>query len=233
MRSRRWTRIDVTAMAISRGAEGLLASACVGDPSPSAGLILISPSSVSWQAIGPDGEIADTPSWTWHGRPVPWAPLPGGTLMPQLIRNAWRAHHDVTAHRPSLLRLGAAYRAGLVAAPADARLRSVRANAPTLSLTGADDQLWPSDEMATALLARRSGTRDEHRTFDGAGHLLRLGMFPTDAQWTGGIAFGGDRAAQAAAQRAAITEVTEFLSAVTAAAPTASRRSRDGESSFS
>jgi hypothetical protein len=42
-----------------------------------------------------------------------------------------------------------------------------------------------------------------------------LGVLPTDAQWTGGIALGGDRAAQAAAQRAATAEVTAFLSGVT------------------
>ncbi|MDI9973072.1 acyl-CoA thioesterase/bile acid-CoA:amino acid N-acyltransferase family protein [Rhodococcus sp. IEGM 1307] len=207
----------LTAMAISRGAEGLLASACVGEL-PVAGLILISPSSVSWQAIGPDGEIAGTPSWTWNGRHVPWAPLPGGVLMPQLIRNAWRAHHDLTAHRPSLLRLGAAYRAGLAAAPAEATLRSEQATASVLCLTGADDQLWPSDEMATALLGRRSDARDEHRTFDGAGHLLRLGMFPADAQWTGGIAFGGGGAGQGQAQRESVHSVLGFLARTTAVA---------------
>jgi hypothetical protein len=44
-------------------------------------------------------------------------------------------------------------------------------------------------------------------------------VLPTDAQWTGGIVLGGDRTAQAAAQRAVIAEVTEFLSAVTTTAP--------------
>jgi predicted esterase len=207
----------LTAMAISRGAEGLLAAACVCD-FPVAGLILLSPSSVSWQAIGPDGEIADTPSWTRNGLPVPWAPLPGGELMPQLIGNAWRAHRDIAAHRPSLLRLGAAYRAGLAAAPADAALRSEEATPPLLCLTGADDQLWPSDEMATALLDRRSAAHDEHRTFDGSGHLIRLGMFPADAQWTGGIAFGGGGAGQGRAQREAVSSVLDFLARITAGA---------------
>jgi len=73
--------------------------------------------------------------------------------------------------------------------------------------------------MAEAISGRRAVAADRHVRFAGAGHLVRLAVLPTDAQWTGGIALGGDRAAQAAAQRAAITEVTEFLSAVTAAAP--------------
>lgn len=78
--------------------------------------------------------------------------------------------------------------------------------------------MWPSSEMATALLDRRSAARDEHRTFDGAGHLIRLGMFPADAQWTGGIAFGGDGAGQGRAQREAVRSVLGFLARVRAGA---------------
>ena len=90
--------------------------------------------------------------------------------------------------------------------------------------------MWPSGEMAEAVVARRGNGADRHVRFAGAGHLVRLAVLPTDAQWTGGIVLGGDRAAQAAAQRAAIAEVTEFLSTVTTAAPKASLQSRDGES---
>ncbi|MDN5931812.1 MAG: hypothetical protein L0I24_12250 [Pseudonocardia sp.] len=63
--------------------------------------------------------------------------------------------------------------------------------------------LWPSGPMAEALLARRSRAGDRHVRFPGAGHLIRLGLFPTDAPWTGGVAFGGDRAGLADAQRLA------------------------------
>ncbi|MFZ2173510.1 MAG: acyl-CoA thioesterase/bile acid-CoA:amino acid N-acyltransferase family protein [Rhodococcus sp. (in: high G+C Gram-positive bacteria)] len=200
----------VTAMGISRGAEGLLASAAAGGLAV-CGLVLVSPSSVSWQAIGPDGEIAGTPSWTWRGEAVPWAPLPGGALMPQLVANAWRAHRDIAAQRPSLLRLGAAYRAGLAAAPPASQLRSERVEAPLLCISGDDDELWPSGKMAAALLDRRAVGHDEHRQFAGAGHLIRLGMFPADAQWTGGIAFGGGGAGQGRAQREAVRGVLDFL----------------------
>ncbi|WP_249353924.1 acyl-CoA thioesterase/bile acid-CoA:amino acid N-acyltransferase family protein [Rhodococcus sp. USK13] len=201
----------VTAVGTSRGAEGLLAAACDGLIDVN-GLVLTSPSSVSWQAIGPEGEIPETPSWTRRGRAVPWAPLPGGTLMPQLIRNAWHAHRDIAARRPSLLRLGTAYRAGLAAAPANSTLHSERVAAPLLCLTGEDDELWPSADMATALLARRAERHDEHRCFPGAGHLVRWGMFPSGAQWTGGIALGGGGIGQARAQRQAIQCVLGFLS---------------------
>jgi len=71
--------------------------------------------------------------------------------------------------------------------------------------------------MAQEVLGRRLRPSDEHLSCRGAGHLVRLGVLPTDAQWTGGIALGGTRTAQAVAQRRATTKITKFLSAVTAA----------------
>lgn len=76
--------------------------------------------------------------------------------------------------------------------------------------------LWPSGPMAEALLARRSRAGDRHVRFPGAGHLIRLGLFPTDAPWTGGVAFGGDRAGLADAQRLATARVLGFLHTCTA-----------------
>jgi len=222
----------VVAMAVSRGAEGVLAAATT-DPSPACrALVLVSPSSVSWQAIGGDGEIPDTPSWTRDGQAVPWRPVRSGELMGQLVRNAWRVGRDRAHHRPTLLRLRPAYSAGLAHGTVG-ELAAERFGGPVLLLSGSEDAVWPSGEMAEAVVARRGNGADRHVRFAGAGHLVRLAVLPTDAQWTGGIALGGERAAQAAAQRAAITEVLSFLDAVTSAAPTASRHSRDGESPFS
>ena len=45
--------------------------------------------------------------------------------------------------------------------------------------------------------------------------IVRLAVLPTDAQWTGGIALGGTREGQAAAQRDAVQRVPEFLREVT------------------
>jgi bile acid acyltransferase/acyl-CoA thioester hydrolase-like protein len=150
---------------------------------------------------------------------VPWRPVRSGELMGQLVRNAWRIGRDRAAHRPTLLRLRAAYAAGLAHGTAG-ELAAERVEAPLLLLTGSEDAVWPSEEMAEAILARRANGADRHVRFAGAGHLIRLGVLPTDAQWTGGIDLGGDRAAQAAAQRAAVVEVIGFLNAMTAARPT-------------
>ena len=101
----------VGATAISRGSEGVLAAAVAGLVHPTA-LVLVSPSSVTWQAIGGGGEVPGTPSWTLRGAPLPWQPLPSGVLMTQLVRNAMNVRRDAAAHRPTLLRTAPGLRGG-------------------------------------------------------------------------------------------------------------------------
>jgi hypothetical protein len=185
----------VVAMAVSRGAEGVLATASTGPSLPCRALVLVSPSSVSWQAIGGDGEIPDTPSWTRDGKAVPWRPVRSGELTGQLVRNAWSVARDRAHHRPTLLRLRPAYSAGLAHGTVG-ELAAERFGGPLLLLSGSEDAVWPSGEMAEAVVARRGDGADRHVRFGGAGHLVRLAVLPTDAQWTGGIALGGERAAQ-------------------------------------
>jgi alpha-beta hydrolase superfamily lysophospholipase len=211
-------------MAVSRGAEGLLSAVCAPEGPRCRGLVLISPSSVTWQAIGSDGEIPENPSWTLAGRPVPWLPVRSGALMPQLVRSAWRAARDADAHRPTLLRLRPAYESGLrgpTTGAADARIPGERAGCPLLLVTGTEDAVWPSGSMAQEVLGRRLSPADQHLSILGAGHLIRLGVLPTDAQWMGGIALGGTRTGQAAAQRQATTRIMTFLAAATAMPATA------------
>jgi hypothetical protein len=141
--------------------------------------------------------------------------------MPQLIRNDWHVHRDTAAHRPSLLRLRRAYEAGLAPGVDAAVIPSEQVRCPILCVTGSDDQLWPSGPMADAVLARRGRSDDEHLRYPGAGHLIRLGTLPTDAPWSGGIAFGGTRAGLAAAQRDVTDRVPAFLQRLTAPATAA------------
>jgi alpha-beta hydrolase superfamily lysophospholipase len=203
-------------MAVSRGAEGLLAAAARGLLPPLRALVLVSPGAVTWEALGPSGEVPGTAAWTAGGDPVPWAPLPSGALMPQILRNAWRVGHDVARHRPSLLRLRPAYEAGLAAAGASAAaIDAGRVDCPLLMLAGSDDQVWPSGPMSQRLAAARRAAGvdgdDERVEYPGAGHLIRLGLLPTDAPWTSGIALGGEPAAQAAAQADATRRAIAFL----------------------
>jgi dienelactone hydrolase len=100
-------------------------------------------------------------------------------------------------------------------------LDATKAGCPLLLLAGTDDQLWPSVPMARMLAAQRSAAGvagdDQLIAYDGAGHLIRLGLLPTDAPWTNGIAFGGSREGLAAAQADATTRVLDFLGARVAA----------------
>ena len=236
-------RARVSGMAISRGAEGLLAAAGRGLTPAMSSLVLVSPSSVAWQALGSSGEVPDTASWTVGGTPLPWVPLSSGVLMRQIIRNAWTVGRDISQQRPTLLRLRPSYEASLKAVglldrqgnvpggasrtseahhpPAGSVLDATNLRCPLLMLAGQDDQLWPSVPMARMLAAQRAGAgvaaADQLIAYDGTGHLIRLGLLPTDAPWTNGIAFGGSREGLAAAQADATTRVLAFLGARSAA----------------
>jgi len=104
-------------------------------------------------------------------------------------------------------------------------LDATTVGSPLLMLCGTDDQVWPAGPMAAALAAQRHAAGcdrdDELVVYSGAGHLIRLGLLPTDAQWTGGIALGGSREGQARAQADATTRVLAFLATHTAAVPSA------------
>jgi dienelactone hydrolase len=208
----------VAALGISRGAEGLLAALAAGRASAAAAVAL-SPSSVRWQAVGDDGEVASTGSWTSGGDDVDWLAVRTGELVPQLARNGWRLARDDAHGRPTLLRLRPAYESGLHrGARTERRAAAIDAaaiDAPLLIAAGTDDQVWPSVEMAAEIRASRAGSlrahADVHLEFEHAGHLLRLGLQPADALWTGGIALGGTREGQAAAERELWPAIARFL----------------------
>jgi dienelactone hydrolase len=165
--------------------------------------------------------------------------------MRQLVRNAWTVGRDAAHRRPSLLRVRPAYEnslatvgsAGIVndsgtvrstvngAGPSAPRsgtvLDATKVRSPLLMLCGTDDQVWPAGPMASTLAAQRHAAGCDHDdelvVYSGAGHLIRLGLLPTDAQWTGSIALGGSREGQARAQADATSRVLAFLASHTVA----------------
>ncbi|UEA58858.1 acyl-CoA thioester hydrolase [Gordonia otitidis] len=206
----------VVALAISRSSEGVAATLAREPDLPVSALILVSPSSVTWQAIGAGGEIPDTSSWTHRGHPCQYAPLPSGTLMPQLVSNAWHLSRDIARHEPTLLRLAPAYSAGLDALGRSKTATGVIISAenipcPILCVSGSDDHLWPSEQMADTLLARRQTASDKHIRYDGAGHLLRPGLYPSTVQVVGGIDLGGRPREHGLACLALTDEIVGFV----------------------
>ena len=207
----------VGALAISRGSEGVLSMAARLADVPLAAIVAISPSRVSWTAMGDEGTMPGVPSWTVAGAPVPHLDVADKVLMDQAMRDAFRDRGKHDPYHPHVMHLARSYATALEdTAGADAAAIPVeRIIAPLLLLSGSDDQVWPSGAMADAILARRQGTEsatvDHHQRYEGGGHLLRLGCMPTDVTATSGIALGGTRVGIAAAQSDATTRILEFF----------------------
>lgn len=214
----------IAAMAISRGSEGLLATASLVPDLPLRGIVAVSPSSVSWGALGDDGTLPDTPSWTVGGSPVPFVAMSDATLMREVGREALRHRGRTNPHDPHLMHLHDAYAAALGTPAAEAAALAVdRIAAPILCLSGDDDQVWPSGTMAAAIVERRRSAAtpdagdDAHQHYAGAGHLIRLGILATTVSSSSGIAFGGTPTGLAAAQSDATARILAFLTRTTGA----------------
>jgi dienelactone hydrolase len=99
------------------------------------------------------------------------------------------------------------------AAVARAAIPVERIHGPVLLINGADDALWPSPEMAAAIMARLAARdhdyRDQHLTYPGAGHIIPLPNEPTTAAVGPGI--GGTPEAVAHAARDAWPRLLQFL----------------------
>ena len=203
----------VGAMAISRGAEGLLSTVARVPDLPVGAIVAVSPSDVAWQAIGDEGSIPDTASWTIAGDAVPWLAVRDDALMADAMRNALRDRGRKGPGHEHLMILTHAYSKSLEdkAGAATAAIPVEQIGAPILFVSGTDDQVWPSGRMADALLARRQDAGDRHQAYAGAGHLLRLGIMPTTVDATGGVAFGGTAPATAAAQADLTERVLAFF----------------------
>jgi len=204
----------VAALAISRGAEGLLASAAAGLARPDA-IVALSPSSVRWQAIGDDGEVPGTGSWSAGGVEAGWLAVRAGELVPQLVRNAWR----VTRRHPAgaePLRLRAAYESALAQARSAERaagaIDATAIAAPALFAAGEADAIWPGGPMATELASMRRRDDDRLLVIPAAGHLLLPGLSPDQAAEHGGIAMGGTAEGNAAVERELWPAILAFLS---------------------
>jgi hypothetical protein len=182
---------------------------------PVGAVVTVSPSRVSWQAIGDDGSLPGVPSFTLAGEPVPFLAVRDDQLMIEAARRALHDRGRADPHHPHVLHLTRAYAKALEdPAGVDAAAIPVEAIAvPILLLSGAEDEVWPSGPMAEAVLARRGPGRagDHHEHYAGAGHLLRMGLTPTTGSTTGGIALGGHPAGQAAAEADLTPRVLTFL----------------------
>jgi dienelactone hydrolase len=204
------------AIGISRGAEALLAAAAHLDL-PFTGIIAVSPSSVIWPGMDESGSLPDTSAWTLAGAPLPFVPVDQTPIMADMARQALHARGRQHMSHPPVMHLTRSYGASLDEAGSDvldrARIPVERIDGRILLIAGDDDQVWPSLRMATDLAAHRGevGANDRVLSLAGCGHLVRLGILPTDISWTTGIALGGSASAIAVGQRQVTEAVLSWL----------------------
>ena len=203
-------RVDssrVTAIAISRGSEGLLATVSRIDDLPLRLIVAISPSSATWVGLGENGSLVGIPAWTLQGQDLPAVQTDDQAVLSEIARQAFRRRGRRTRFGPALLELSRGFAPKLddPEATGAAAIESERIGVPLLLVAGGADAVWPSVVMAKRLLDRRrhaqvAAAADELLTYPDAGHLIRLGCWPTTVTHAGSIALGGTPAGLAGAQ---------------------------------
>lgn len=204
----------VGVLGASVGAEGALAALSEIGGLDVQAVVAIAPSSVTWQAKA-EGRPPKKSSWTLGGEPLPWLPMHGERLVPELIKNTLLK--GLSRHpRPNALHLRSAYSAGLRdrSAAEKAEIRAERIEAPILFVSGSDDQVWPAAEMAAALMRRRAQARrsgDQQLNLAEAGHIIRPPFVPSTVTWTEDLYSGGTPEGSAKASVKAWAEILRFL----------------------
>jgi len=168
-------------------------------------VVAYGPSGVVWSGLRGNAP-ARASAWSEAGRPLPYCSLTAPNLGAMTSR--------VFATEPiALTPLFDAALDGVV--PEDAVIPVERINGPVLLVSGRDDLMWPSARMGDAILRRLQERRhpfpSRHLVYPGAGHLLRTPGVPTSVLQNM-FAFGGEPAAQAAANDMAWTATLAFLS---------------------
>lgn len=91
-------RADVSGVAVvsvSVGTGGALLALAHDGPEVAAA-VAVAPTSVVWQALAAAGPPPKAPSWTVGGQPLPYVPVHGEKLLPELVRHAvgsWLHRH--------------------------------------------------------------------------------------------------------------------------------------------
>jgi pimeloyl-ACP methyl ester carboxylesterase len=202
----------IVVYAVSVGTGGILAALAAFPELEPAALVAVAPTHVTWQGLADSGPPPKTSSWTLAGEPLDWAPMHGERILPEVLRQAIARRfrrHPV----PGALHMLPAYEAGLrdEKAVAAAALAVEQIRCPLLLISGDDDQMWPSGEMADAIITRRGRADDRHLHFAAAGHFIGPPFTPTTVSWNDSLYSGGSAAGIAAAQAESWRAVLDLL----------------------
>ena len=144
----------------SRGGELVLNLACKYKEFN--GVIAASTSNVSFPAIT---LYANTASWTYKNKEVPYVPAPLKTIIPAIKGDLYTAHAMMLEDE---------------AAVKKAEIRVENINGPILIISGKEDDQWPAPEMSAQIIKRLEennfGYYYSHIQLDG-GHIAPLEHF--------------------------------------------------------
>jgi len=182
----------------SKGAEAAL---LIGASAPRVrAVVAYAPSHVAWQAL--NWKSPPQSSWTYQGSPVPFVRYVRAEERVQ--REGWRA----------------LYTASLEADPDAVRTAEIpveRTRGAILLVSGGEDGVWPSSEMARSIIKRLRANSFaypcHHLEYPGAGHAIAgLADVPATIKgpW-GEMRFGGTDAANASARADAWSNMLRFL----------------------
>ncbi|MDR6673453.1 acyl-CoA thioester hydrolase/BAAT C-terminal domain-containing protein [Xanthomonas sp. 1678] len=185
----------IAVLGLSKGAEAALTLAA--HDARIAAVVAASPSDVVWQGIDRSGGAAAS-SWTLAGTPlayVPFTPCPDCKGLLDLYTHSGKA----------------------VAADSPARIAVERIHGPVLLIASAQDQVWPSAQMADAIAERLQRRQFAHQVsvlqYPQGGHFA-FGLAPTETTLQEDIGFGGGTPSGLTEARAdSWTRTTAFLDA--------------------
>ena len=151
----------VVIIGASKGAE--LALLLAARDTTVAGVIALAPSSVVWQGLPKEfGRTPPRSSWSLGGKPVPFVPFAHGeTFDPADPLAIYKIYERSLAQKDAV---------------AQATIAVEKIHGPVLLLSGSKDDLWPSDQMGDAIVARLKAMGFnhpcEHVKYEDAGHTL-------------------------------------------------------------
>ena len=152
-------------------------------------VVAYAPSAYVWEAARLSQDQKLRSSWTWQGKPVPFASFNADEDFYQ----SWDKTALLEFHKAAI-REGAEH----------ARIPIEKAKANILLLSGSDDQVWPADTMSQALVEKVGG-RLEHLSFENAGHTLTPPGLPSADR------LGGTPVANAHADRKSWAALRRYL----------------------
>ena len=209
MRSR--ADIDPRSIAIyseSRGTEAALFTAA-NDRGISA-VVARSPSFTLWSGVTA-AHLPGKAAWNLGGQALPYVP---NTLYPDFVLTyLWDKMTGIPVRQTPLFLEDLAH----VKDPDKAAIPVEQIHGSVMLLAGADDQIWPSTNMAERIMARlrlhNHAFQDQSVTFSDVGHAIPYVYLPTRGNWdTSPFAVGGTAEGMAKAQAEAWPAILKFLS---------------------